>query len=159
MALAHHLHYIRKMSRNKRRNMWVGWCVSSWGPWLWSIYSIYYHIHTMYYSYILNNWNKLILRDIYAYQELVRPWLCVGLCNIILSCLVSNINFNCIVHDSLYHNIDIGNVWYCALVSCTITIKMTFFSFFFFFFSFFFFWGGGWGAFWCWLSFCSISSW
>ena len=32
MALAHPLHPIRSRSRNKRRNLWVGWCVSSWRP-------------------------------------------------------------------------------------------------------------------------------
>ena len=32
MALAHPLHPIHNMSRNRRRNLWVGWCVSSWWP-------------------------------------------------------------------------------------------------------------------------------
>ena len=32
MALAHPLHPINDRSRNKRRNLWVGWCVSSWWP-------------------------------------------------------------------------------------------------------------------------------
>ena len=26
---------IESRSRNKRRNLWVGWCVSSWRPWFW----------------------------------------------------------------------------------------------------------------------------
>ena len=30
MALAHPLHPIDNRSRNRRRNLWVGWCVSSW---------------------------------------------------------------------------------------------------------------------------------
>ena len=33
MALAHPLHPIDNRSRNKRRNLWVGRCVSSWCPW------------------------------------------------------------------------------------------------------------------------------
>ena len=33
MSLAHALHPIDKRSRNKRRNLWVGRCVSSWWPW------------------------------------------------------------------------------------------------------------------------------
>ena len=33
MALAHPLHPIHNRSRNKRRNLWVGRCVSSWWPW------------------------------------------------------------------------------------------------------------------------------
>ena len=32
MALAHPLHPIDKRSRNRRQNLWVGWCVSSWWP-------------------------------------------------------------------------------------------------------------------------------
>ena len=32
MALAHSLHPIDNRSRNKRRNLWVGWCVSCWWP-------------------------------------------------------------------------------------------------------------------------------
>ena len=32
MALAHPLQPINDTSRNKRRNLWVGWCVSSWWP-------------------------------------------------------------------------------------------------------------------------------
>ena len=32
MALAHPLHPIDSRSRNRRRNLWVGWCVSSWWP-------------------------------------------------------------------------------------------------------------------------------
>ena len=56
---------MRSRSRNKRRNLWVGWCGSSGRPWFWSVSSIYYHIHTMYYSWILSNWNKLFPRDTY----------------------------------------------------------------------------------------------
>ena len=33
MALAHPLHPIDNRSRNKRRNLWIGRCVSSWWPW------------------------------------------------------------------------------------------------------------------------------
>ena len=32
MALVHPLHPIDNRSRNRRRNLWVGWCVSSWWP-------------------------------------------------------------------------------------------------------------------------------
>ena len=34
MALTHPLHPIDNRSRNRRRNLWVGWCVSSW----WSLF-------------------------------------------------------------------------------------------------------------------------
>ena len=104
MALAHPLHLIKSRSRNKRRDLWDGWCVSSGRPWSWSVYAIYYHIHNMYYSCILSNWNKLFLKGIYVYQGLVWPWRCVGWYDtVILSCLVSNVYFSCIVKDSQYH--------------------------------------------------------
>ena len=32
IALAHPLHPIDNRSENRRRNLWVGWCVSSWWP-------------------------------------------------------------------------------------------------------------------------------
>ena len=54
MALAHPLHPIDNRSRNKRRNLWVGRCVSSWWPWFPSrssvlIYMyIYIYVHSLY---------------------------------------------------------------------------------------------------------------
>ena len=49
MALAYPLHPIDNRSRNRRRNLWVGWCVSSWWPLLSSrsyvlIYNIYVYM-------------------------------------------------------------------------------------------------------------------
>ena len=61
------------------------------------------------------------VQEKYTYQELVWPWAWgyIGWYGIIiLSCLDSTVYFNCIVQDSLYHNMDIGTVWHCALVSC-----------------------------------------
>ena len=52
MALAHPLHPIDNRSRNKRRNLWVGRCVSSWWPWFPSRSSvliyIYIYMHSLY---------------------------------------------------------------------------------------------------------------
>ena len=52
MALAHPLHPIDNRSRNKRRNLWVGGCVSSWWPWFPSRSSvliyIYMYMHSLY---------------------------------------------------------------------------------------------------------------
>ena len=54
MALAHPLHPIDNRSRNKRRNLWVGRCVSSWWPWFPSRSSvltymfIYMYVHSLY---------------------------------------------------------------------------------------------------------------
>ena len=75
MALAHLLHPIKSRSRNKRRNLWVGWCVSSWRPWFWPVHSIYY-IHTTHYSRILTI--KYILSKRHTYQKLVRQCWCIG---------------------------------------------------------------------------------
>ena len=75
MALAHPLHPIKSRSRNKRRNLWVGWCVSSWRPWFWPVHSIYY-IHTTHYSRILTI--KYTLSKRHTYQKLERPCWCIG---------------------------------------------------------------------------------
>ena len=50
MALAHPLHPIDNRSRNRRRNLWVGWCVSSWWPLFPSRSSvlIYIYMHSLY---------------------------------------------------------------------------------------------------------------
>ena len=52
MALAHPLHPIDNRSRNKRRNLWVGWCVSSWWPWFPSRRSVFIYIYIYIYIYI-----------------------------------------------------------------------------------------------------------
>ena len=52
MALAHLIHPIDNRSRNKRRNLWVGRCVSSWWPWFPSrssvLICIYMYVHSLY---------------------------------------------------------------------------------------------------------------
>ena len=65
MALAHPLHPIKIMPRNKRRYMWVGRFVSSGRPWFRPVYSGFC-IHTIHYSCKLSNWNKLFLIDIHT---------------------------------------------------------------------------------------------
>ena len=63
ITLAHTLHPIRSRPRNKRRNLWVGWCVAPWRHWLWSVLSLYYYIHTIHYSCMLSNRNKLFRKS------------------------------------------------------------------------------------------------
>ena len=117
MALAHPLYPNRNKS-GKSRNLWTERCVFSWWSWFWSVDSSHYFIHVMYHRYILSNWKKLSLRD-YRYQELVWLWRCGGSCDIaIISCLVSIVCFNCIVQEPHYHDMDIGTMRHCALVSC-----------------------------------------
>ena len=108
MALTHPLHPIRSRPRNQGRNLWVGSCVFSWRPWVWSIYPIYY----------LSNWNKLFLRDIYTSRVVA-----MAVCWMIWYCYSFLYGFkcvfHCIIHDSLYHFMDISAMWHCAFVSCT----------------------------------------
>ena len=143
MALAHPIHPIKSRSRNKRRNLWVGWCVSSWQPWFWPVYSIYY-IHTTHHSCILSNWIKLFLRGIHT-----QSW--CGYAGVLDDLILSGFKctFSCIIQYSLYHNMDIypyydientglynwkyiwnqtvsnrhmvpiGTIWHCTLVSLT----------------------------------------
>ena len=72
MALAHPLHPIDNRSRNKRRNLWVGRCVSSWWPWFPSrssvlIYMyIYMYVHSLkefcYRSYIQRECHSVLAK-------------------------------------------------------------------------------------------------
>ena len=52
MGLAHPLHPIDNRSRNKRRNLWVGWCVSSWWPWFPSRISVLIYMYIYIYMYV-----------------------------------------------------------------------------------------------------------
>ena len=60
MALAHPLHPTVNRSRNRRRNLWVGWCVSPWWPLFPSRSSVSIYMHIYIYIYIYNplytNW-------------------------------------------------------------------------------------------------------
>ena len=59
---------------------------------------------------------------------------------VLISCLVSNVNanFDYIVQHSLYHGMDIGTMWQCALVSCTLSHSTALLF--------------GCALFWCWVS-------
>ena len=50
MALAHYLHNINSRSRNKRRNLWVGRCVSYWWPFFPSRNSVLIYLSTRMHS-------------------------------------------------------------------------------------------------------------
>ena len=106
------LHPINNRSRNKRRNLWVGWCVSSWWPWFPSrssvlIYMyIYICVHSLYEfcyrSYIQRECHSVLakLHPIMFYRGVRGSWaechflfslvyqLCLALdINLILGCL------------------------------------------------------------------------
>ena len=73
MSLAHPLHPIDNRSRNRHRNMWVGWCVSSWWPLFLSRSSvfIYIYIYALLYEFcFLWFTNCVLLSDDYS----LIPW-------------------------------------------------------------------------------------
>ena len=55
MGLAHPFHPIDNRSRNRRRNLWVGWCVSSWWPLFPSRSSVLIYIYIYIYIYICSS--------------------------------------------------------------------------------------------------------
>ena len=102
MTLAHPLHPIKSRSRNKCRNLWVGWCVSSSRPWFWPMHSIYY-IHTTHYSGILTNQIILFLRDIHT-----KSW--CGHAGVLDDLILCGFRcaFSCMFQYSLCYGMDIG---------------------------------------------------
>ena len=69
MALAHPLHLIDNRSRNKRRNLWVGWCFSSWWPWFPSTSSV------LMYIYICIPYMSSVIGRIYIYNgSVIQYW-------------------------------------------------------------------------------------
>ena len=101
MALAHPLPPITSMSRNKRRNMSVGWCISSWRPWFWPVHSIYY-VHNTHFSRILTNCNILFIRDIHT-----KSW--YGHAGVVDDLILCGFRcaFSCMFQYSLSHGMDI----------------------------------------------------
>ena len=71
---------------------------------------IYMYIYIMCYSCVLNNWNKLFLRDIY----IRRVYVAVTVCWMIWYCYSSLLGLKFIFHlyssGFLYHNMDIGTM-------------------------------------------------
>ena len=55
MALAHPLHPIDNRSRNRCRNLWVGWCVSSWWPLFPSRSSVLIYLCILYVSSVIGH--------------------------------------------------------------------------------------------------------
>ena len=67
MALAHPLHPIDNRSRNKRRNLWVGWCVSSWWTLFPSGSSVLIYIYMHFYM-------NSVIGLLYTYSRSVIPY-------------------------------------------------------------------------------------
>ena len=69
MALAHPLHPIDNGSRNRRRNLWVGWCVSSWWPLLPFASSVFIYIYI--YAFSMSS----VTERIYTYnRSVIQYW-------------------------------------------------------------------------------------
>ena len=83
MALAHPLHPIDNRSRNKRRNLWVGRCVSSWWPWFPSTSSvlIYMYIYIcMYIPYTSSVIGRIYNGSVIQYWRSCTPSRSIGEC-------------------------------------------------------------------------------
>ena len=83
MALAHPLHPIDNRSRNKRRNLWVGRCVSSWWPWFPSRSSvlIYMYIYMcMYIPYTSSVIGRIYNGSVIQYWRSCTPSRSIGEC-------------------------------------------------------------------------------
>ena len=118
MALAHPLHPIDNRSRNKRQNLSVGRCVSSWWPWFPSkssvlIYMyIYIYVHSLYEfcyrSYIQRECHSILakLHPITFYGEVRGSWAECRFCFLWFT--------NCVL--LLDKNLILGCVWLLVFV-------------------------------------------
>ena len=81
MALAHPLHPIDNRSRNKRWNLWVGRCVSSWWPWFPSRSPVLIYIYIcMYIPYTSSVIGRIYNRSIIQYWRSCTPSRSIGEC-------------------------------------------------------------------------------
>ena len=81
MALAHPLHPIDNRSRNKRRNLWVGRCVSSWWPWFPSRSSVLICMYIyMYIPYTSSVIGRIYNGSVIQYWRSCTPSCSIGEC-------------------------------------------------------------------------------
>ena len=81
MVLAHPLHPIDNRSRNKRRNLWVGRCVSSWWPWFPSRCSVLIYIYIyMYIPYTSSVIGRIYNGSVIQYWRSCTPSRSIGEC-------------------------------------------------------------------------------
>ena len=86
-ALAHPLHPIDNRSRNKRRNLWVGRCVSSWWPWFPSRSSVLVYM----YIYVYIPYTSSVIGRIYN-GSVIRYWRSCTPSHSIGECAVPGLN-------------------------------------------------------------------
>ena len=125
MALAHPLHPIDNRSRNKRRNLWVGWCVSSWWPWFppRSSVLIYMYIYMcMYIPYTSSVIGRIYNGSVIQYWRSCTPSRSIG------ECAVPGLNAtfcflwftNCVLLFDI--NLILGCLWLLVVVLKNILI-------------------------------------
>ena len=73
MALAHPLHPIDNRSSNRRRNLWVGRCVSSWWPWFPSRSSVLIYMYIYIYICMYIPYTSSVIGRIYN-GSVIQYW-------------------------------------------------------------------------------------
>ena len=113
MALAHPLHPIDNRSRNKRRNLWVGRCVSSWWPWFPSRNSVLIYM----YIYVYIPYTSSVIGRIYN-GSVIQYWRSCTPSRSIGECAVPDLNAilcflwftNCVLLFD--NNLILGCLWH-----------------------------------------------
>ena len=119
MALAHPLHPIDNRSRNKRRNLWVGRCVSSWWPWFPSRSSVLIYMYIYICKYI--PYTSSVIGRIYN-ASVIQYWRSCTPSRSIGECTVPGLNAtfcflwftNCVLLFD--KNLILGCLWLLAFV-------------------------------------------
>ena len=125
MALAHPLHPIDNRSRNKRRNLWVGWCVSSWWPWFPSRSSVLIYMYIYICMYI--PYTSSVIGRIYN-ESVIQYWRSCTPSRSIEECAVPGLNAtfcflwftNCVLLFD--KNLILGCLWLLVFVLNNILI-------------------------------------
>ena len=116
-ALAHPLHPIDNRSRNKRRNLWFGRCVSSWWPWFPSRSSVLVYMYT----YVYIPYKSSVIGRIYN-GSVIQYWRSCTPSHSIGECAVPGLNAilcflwftNCVLLFD--NNLILGCLWHWVFV-------------------------------------------
>ena len=127
MALAHPLHPMDNRSRNKRRNLWVGWCVSSWWPWFPSRSSVLIYMYIYIYIYMYIPYTSSVIGRIYN-GSVIQYWRSCTPSRSIGECAVPGLNAtfcflwftNCVLLFD--KNLILGYLWLFVFVLNNILI-------------------------------------
>ena len=117
MALAHPLHPIDNRSRNRRRNLWVERCVSSWWPWFPSRSSVLIYM----YIYVYIPYTSSVIGRIYS-GSVIQYWRSCTPSHSIGECAVPGLNailcFLWFTHCVLLfdNNLILGCLWHWVFV-------------------------------------------